>query len=125
MSYLGLGSKVVTAVADTTGLNDGNWTNQFTVAILGAKVAQYECYSITVTQVPANSQVIAYVGTRIRTSAKLFGNSEWDPSQPILLTPTDELFLAWNQPATGLPPIATVWLRYDPAVQPAPIGGAP
>jgi len=119
MSYITLGSKQVTAALDTTGLNSGNWTNAFTLAVLGAKVPYYEIYSISVTSVPVNGSLAAYVNQRIRTSAKLFGNAEWDPSQPILMTPDDELFLAWAQAATGTPPVATVWLRYDPAVQPA------
>lgn len=120
MSYITLGSQVTTAAADTTGLNEGNWTNAFTVAELGAKVPYYEIYSMSVTGVPANGSVVAYVNNRIRSSAKLFGNAEWDPSQPILMTPDDELFLCWTAaPASGTPPQATVWMRYDPAIQPA------
>jgi hypothetical protein len=122
VSYVGLGSKIATAAIDHTGLNPGNFTNSFNVAVLGAKVAYYEIYTMTVTGVPVLATVTAFVGTRVRTSALLAGNSEWDPSQPILMTPTDELYLCWNF-ATGTPPTATVWLRYDPAIQPVPQGG--
>lgn len=120
MSYITLGSREVIAAADSTGLNEGNWTNAFPLATLGAKVAYYEVYSMVVTNVPANGSIVAYVNNRRRTSAKLFGNAEWDPSQPILMTPDDELYLCWTfAAATGTPPDATVWMRYDPAVQPA------
>jgi hypothetical protein len=114
---------MVTAAADNTGLNPGKFTNAFDVAVLGSKVAYYEIYTMTVTQVPVLAVVTAFVGTRVRTSALLAGNSEWDPSQPILMTPTDELYLCWDLPVTGTPPQATVWMRYDPALQPVPPGG--
>src|SRR5580700_7470770 len=114
MSYITLGSQQVTAAADTTGLNAGNWTNAFTKQVLSANVPYYEVYSMTVKNVPANGSLVVYVNTRIRSSAQLFGNSEWDPSQPILMTPDDELYIAWTAAAAaGTAPVATVWLRYD------------
>lgn len=119
MSYITLGSKQVTAALDTTGLNTGNWTNAFTIAVLGAKVPYYEIYSITVIDLSGVNTINAYVNNRIRTAAKLFGNAEWDPSQPILMTPDDELYLCWQVAATGTPPICTAWMRFDPAIQPA------
>ena len=119
MSYIELGSREITAAADTSGLNPGNWTNAFDQSVLTVKVARYEVYSIVVTQVPSLATVIAYVNTRIRTSALLAGNSEWDPAQPILMAQADELYLCWDLAASGTPPAATVWMRYDPAVQPA------
>lgn len=120
MSYITLGSQVTTAAADNTGLNTGNFTNAFTAAVLGAKVPYYEIYSMSVTNVPVNGSLVAYVNSRVRTSARLFGNAEWDPSQPILMTPDDELYIAWTAaPDTGTPPVATVWMRYDPEIQPA------
>lgn len=128
MTYVGLGSKVSTAVKDPTGLNPGNWTNVFDVSVLGAKVSRYEVESITVRNIPGGlATVTVYVGTRVRSSALLGGNSEWDPSQPIRLTYSDDLYICWNAPASGTPPEATVWLRYDPAAQPTrlPQPGAP
>lgn len=122
MSYVGLGSKVTTAKADPTGLNTGNWTNAFDVGVLGAKVPHYECHHISLTAVPSGATVIVYIGSRIWSSVLLAGNAEWDPAQPMLLTSTDEVYFAWNRAATGTPPIATMWLRYDPALVPATIG---
>lgn len=121
MSYVPLGSKVVKAVKDTTGLNPNNWTNVFDVGVLGAKVPVYEVYSIVVTQVPQGATLTAFVGSRQRSAALLAGSAEDDMAQPILMTPTDELFLCWNVAASGTAPVATVWLRYDPALAPPPI----
>lgn len=118
MSYVTLGSRVAVAAADPTGLNTGNWTNAFGVGVLKVTVPYYEIYAITVKDVPSLATVTGYVGVRVRTTALLVGDAEWDPQQPMLMTPTDELYLAWNQPATGTPPTATIWLRYDPAIQP-------
>jgi hypothetical protein len=119
VSYITLGSRVATAAADPTGLNAGNWTNAFTKQVLGANVPYFEIYSMSVTNVPVNGSLVAYVNSRMRSSAKLFGNAEWDPSQPILMTPGDELYIAWTAAAaSGTAPAATVWLRYDPAIQP-------
>lgn len=118
MSYIGLGSRLALSATDTTGLNDGNATNAFPVNVLGAKVPYYEVYSITVRFVPVLSTITAYIGTRVRTSALLAGNAEWDPSQPILLTYSDELYLCWDIAEPDPPIEATIWLRYDPAIQP-------
>jgi hypothetical protein len=124
VSYVPLGSKQVTSVADTTGLNSGNWTAEFTKQVLGIGIASYECYAITVQAVPAFTTVDVYVNTRLRSTAVLIGNAEWDPSQPLLLTPVDEVYFAWSLAASGTPPQVTMWLRYDPTVQPAPVGGS-
>lgn len=122
MSYVPLGSKLRTAAAgDVNSVSPGNWINTFDVAILGAKVAVYECYHIAVTAAPTGKTVTVYIGSRIWDSVPLSGNSGWDPAQPMLLTPTDEVFFAWNQAASGTAPVVTMWLRYDPAFQPGPI----
>lgn len=123
MSYRPLGSKVQVAKADTTGLNTGNWTNAFDVAVLGAKVPTYECHHIAVTAVPSGATLTVFIGSRQWSSILLAGNAEWDPAQPMLLVPTDEVYFCWNRTASGTPPVVTMWLRYDPALGPAPIGG--
>lgn len=118
MGYRTLGSKVVPAVKDTTNLNPGNWTNAFDAAVLTVKVPTFECHHIAVTQVPAGATVTVFISTRQWSSVLLAGNSEWDPAQPMLLVPSDEVYFAWNRAATGTPPIVTMWLRYDPAINP-------
>ncbi len=119
MSYISLGRKKVTATADTTGLNTGNWTNAYTHAVLGAKVAYFECHHMAVTQLSGIATLTTYVVNDVWSSVVLGGNSEWDPSQPLLLRPDDEVFLCWSLPATGTPPVSYLWLRYDPAIQPS------
>lgn len=113
MSYIPLGSRTLTAAIDTSGLNAGNYSSQFAPAQLGVNVPYFEVYSMSVTGLAQIATITVYVNDNVRSTAKLLGNSEWDPNQPILLTPGDELILAWNF-GTGTAPNATVWLRYDP-----------
>lgn len=116
MSYIGLGSRgPLNAALDTTQLNKGNLTNYFDAAALTAKVPYYEIYSMSVTGLTIVGNLIVYVSGKIRTTAKLFGNSEWDPQQPILMTPQDEIVFAWDF-SSGSTPAVTLWLRYDPAL---------
>jgi hypothetical protein len=123
LSYVGIGRKKAVAAADLTGLNSGNWTNVFDHSVLGAKVPYFECYHISVTNVPALSTLTVFVGIDVFSAVLLAGDSEWDPAQPLPLTPDDDVYLCWNQAASGTPPTATMWLRYDPAINPANPGG--
>lgn len=120
MSYIGLGSRMLTSSADQSGLNPGNLTCDFTSAVLTVKQAFYEVYSMSVTGLGTTlTTVTVYVNGNVRTTAFLGGNSEWDPSQPILMNPTDEIVFAFSLASSTNPkPAATIWLRYDPAVQP-------
>lgn len=122
MSFITLGPRgPVTAALDTTGYNPGNYTCDFPAAIIGSKVPYFEVYSMNVT-LSGLATVTVYQNNQVRSTALLFGNSEWDPSQPILLQALDELSLAFDF-GTGTPPVATIWLRYDPGINPA--GGGP
>lgn len=119
MSYIGLGSRGPnTGASDSTGLNTGNFTNAFTPAILATNVPYFEIYHMIVTNVPvgANAQIVVN-NKPWGFTYPLFG-SEWDPSQPLLMNPTDEIDFLWNVLASGTPPLVTVWLRYDPLIQP-------
>lgn len=118
MSYIDLGRKKVTAAADLTGLNTGNWTNVFDHATLGANVSQFECYHISAVNVPALATLVVYKGADVWSAVELFGDAEWDPAQPMPLAPADDVYLCWDQPASGTPPLCWMWLRYDPAVNP-------
>jgi hypothetical protein len=122
MSYISLGRKKAVAAADTTGLNEGNWTNAFTHSVLGANVPYFECHHMSAINVPGISVLTAYVTNDVWSSVQLAGNAEWDPAQPLLLRPDDDVYLCWNQPAEGTPPTCWMWLRYDPAINP-PLGG--
>jgi len=119
MSYIGLGRKKITAAADLTGLNPGNFTNAFDHGTLAANVSYFEIYHFAVTDLAQISTVVIYVDSDPYSSGQLIGNAEWDPSQPLLLSPADDVYLCWNIADTGTPPVVTAWLRYDPEIQPA------
>lgn len=116
MAAIPLGSRALAAAADTTGLNPGNWTCYFSAAVLATRVPYYEIYSISLTGLAQVTTVTVYINGQVRTTAKLFGNAEWDPAQPMLMAGGDELALALALAAAGAPPAATLWLRYDPAI---------
>lgn len=119
MSYIGLGSRgPVAAAADTTGLNTGNYTTAFTPAVLACNVPFYEIYHMVVANVPvgANAQIIVN-NKPYGFTYPLFG-SEWNPAQPLLMNPTDEIDFLWSIAASGQAPQVTVYLRYDPVIQP-------
>lgn len=118
-SYIGLGRKKATAIKDNTGLNTGNWTNVFDHQALGANPPQFEIYHFAAINVPAVSTLTVFVGNDVFSSVLLAGNSEWDPSQALPLTPDDDVYLCWNIAASGTAPVVTAWLRYDPAINPA------
>jgi hypothetical protein len=124
VSYVSLGRKKTVAAADATGLNTGNWTNVFDHSILKANVAAFECYHMSVINVPHAIVLTVYVGVDVFSSVLLAANAEWDPAQALPLTPDDDVYLCWSATAAGTPPTAWMWLRYDPAVQPIPLGGA-
>ncbi len=116
MTYISLGSRVVTAALDQTGLNTGNYSNSFTPAVLNVNVSYFEIYHMVVTQVMAGAQATIYLNN------KNFGfcypniGAEWNPAQPLLLNPADELDFCWNVTASGTPPLVTAYLRYDPSI---------
>lgn len=117
MSYITLGSRTAAGALDTTGLNKGNFTSFFPSSSLNVKMPNYEIYSMSVTGLSQVATVTVYVGSSVRSTAKLLGNSEWDPSQPILLTYGEDVSICWDF-GTGTAPSATVWLRYDPLINP-------
>lgn len=121
-SYIGLNSRQTTATADDTGLNPGNWTNDFGTDLMPS-IAQYEIYHAVVTGAPAGATATITIGTRqISFTAPGFGGgSEWDPAQPPIVMEGQEVYFLWNVAATGTPPVVTLWLRYDPAVPNNPV----
>lgn len=120
MSYIGLGSRgPYAAIADTTGMNIGNYTNAFTPDIISCNVPYFEIYHMVVTNVPVGARASLLVNNKpFGFTYPLFG-SEWNPPQPLLMNPTDELDFLWSIAASGQAPQVTLWLRYDPDIQPA------
>ena len=122
MSYIGLGTKVALGIKDPTGLNTGNFTNVFDLAKLGAKVPYYEIYKVTVANGFQVVDLLWYQNNRKWSSITLSGNAEWDPVQPLLMTPNDETYFCWAKTySSAITPVeVTVWMRYDPAINPNP-----
>lgn len=105
---------MMTAAADETGLNTGNWTTAFTVADLPS-VAQFEIYHAVVTSVPAGASAVILIGGReiSFTAPGVGGGSEWDPNQAPIVLDGQEIDFLWTAAASGTPPVTTIWLRYD------------
>lgn len=125
MAYVKLGPRTVTAAADQTGKNAGNLTTAFTGVTWSTNVAYFELYHMVISSVPVGAYANIYVNNQPWGFTFPNLGSEWDPTQPILLTPTDEVDFLWNVVAATTPlPVTTAWIRYDPAAQTAAAGAA-
>jgi hypothetical protein len=118
VSYIGLGSRTVTAALDTTGLNAGNYTNAFTPAVINTNVPYTEVYHMVATSVPGGAQATIYINNKFYGFCYPNVGSEWNPAQPILLNPADEIDFCWSIAASGTAPMVTAYLRYDPSINP-------
>lgn len=119
MSYIGLGSRgPVISALDTTGFNRGNYTTALTPAVFNINVATFEIYHMVVTNVPIGTSAQIMINLKPWGFVNPLQGSEWNPPQPMLLNPADELDFLWSSVASGQAPQVTVWLRFDPAVQP-------
>lgn len=115
MSYIGLGSRRITAAVDATGWNTGNLTGVFNAETIGHKMPYFELYHMAIVNVPSNTTVQVYQGIELYTVAQLDTIGDWDPSQPMLLSPGTEVYVLFNVLAAVTPaPIVTAWFRYDP-----------
>lgn len=115
MAYRGLPPISLTAAADTTGINSGNYTNYFSSAVLGAlKMPYFEWYHATVTNVPAGATCTIYQNLTYRwgaTSPQL-GVSEYAPPGGMVMNPGWEIAFCWST-GSGTKPIVTLFFRYD------------
>lgn len=121
-TYLPLGSRTVTAAADTTGFNAGNLTSQFTQGAFNVDVPYFECYHIAITGVPAgavadiriNGQRWGFTAPGLAGSAAAGAGTEVEYAAGMLLRPGDEVDFFWSAAAAATPePAITLWLRYD------------
>jgi hypothetical protein len=104
----------VTAAADMTGQNTGNWTCAFTADKL-PDVNTYEIYHMTVTGVKVLGSATIKLRNQVfsTVTADSSGRNEWDAAQPMPVNAGDEIFFFWNYAASGTPPVATLWIRFD------------
>lgn len=116
--YFSLGARPVTATADTTGLNSGNWTAVLGHEVIGATTPYFELYHLyikspTLVGVPTTATVM--LNTNFWDVTLIGQANSWDPAQPLIMTPGDDLFVLFNVPtSTTPPPVVTGWFRYQP-----------
>lgn len=113
MAYAGLGSVYLDAALDDTGLNEGNWTTHFTPSDIGVTVPWFEVYHMVVSNARAGMTAPIFIGIRQWSWVQTGTGAEWDPAQPMLLEPSQDVFFYWDQQAVGIPPRVTLWMRYD------------
>lgn len=115
MSYVTLGARgPVTGKPDTTGHNTGKWTVSFPPEVLNVNTSEFEVYKMIV-HGAANSTFDVYVDIQQWDTAVFGDQNSWDPSQPLIMRPGQTLYFFYSDATTdNTPPVATVWLRYDP-----------
>jgi hypothetical protein len=120
MSYIPLGFRgPQKGAADLTGRNTGNWTVTFTPNDLNVNVPFFEIYKIVVSGA-SGSTFNVYVDIAQWDTAIYGAQNAWDPNQPLLMKPGENLYFFYSDPVSdATPPIVTIWLRYDPDIQPA------
>jgi hypothetical protein len=114
-SYVDLGTPGPnTAGPDQTGRNTGNLTNQLTSSFINITIAVFECYHMTVSDVPIGAAAVILRNSRPYSYTQPFTGSEWDPAQPMGLFSGDEIAFLWNVAAGTTPvPVVTAFFRYD------------
>lgn len=112
----------LTATADQTGLNTGNYTAAFTAGVLGTMPAVWEWYHAVIdTAVPGvfTSCPIAVRRNALQpiTFSYPAGGTEYDPSQPVQFRSSDEIYFFFALATSSTPaPRVTMFLRYDAAL---------
>lgn len=118
-TYVGLPPIQVTAVADQSGFNSGNWTNHFTSGNLkGLNVPVFELYHAAVTGVPGGASATIGYSPRATwgfTAPGQGGGAEYHlGGSGWLLNPALEFYFFWTAAASGTPvPVVTCWFRAD------------
>lgn len=121
MAYEELGTRKATGAADTTGNNPGKWTVVFGPADLATNLAFYEVYHAVISGA-AGSTMTWFVDNKQWEVTAAGDINSWDPNQPLLMIPGQSLYFYWSDPVTdNTPPTVTLWLRYDPAIQPSSV----
>lgn len=118
MGYVTLGARPKVGVPDTTGQNTGNWTVSLEPADIGVTVSTFEMYHmfISAPTLAADQQSSARVMlNQYFWDATLIAQlNSWDPSQPMLLTPGDTIYVLFDVPTEmTTPPTVTCWFRYQ------------
>jgi hypothetical protein len=117
MAYLSLPARRVELAADKSGFNEGNLTFNFTNDVITAKPSQFELYHAAIPSgIPSGTLLTVYLGTQLFSVAQLESIGDWDPAQPMLLQPGQDVYACTNILIADLPtptPVMTCWFRYD------------
>lgn len=119
MSYIPLGTRgPLTGKVDNSGHNPGNWTVAFTPDLLTVQVSYFEVYKMVVSGA-LTSTFNVFVDLMLWDTAVYGAQNAWDPNQPLVMKPGETLYFCYSDSVSDLtPPVATIWLRYDPDIQP-------
>lgn len=117
-TYLHLPPVRLTATADTTGRNPGNWTALFPQSLYRINVAQFELSHVSITGGTAGAFVQLLVGTYTYGGTPINsqqGILEYDPTNPPIIIPGQDIaFLFGNSPTGSTPaPVVTTFFRFD------------
>lgn len=117
MTYVGLNARTAKGAGDTTGVNPGNWTVQFSPQVINVNVPHFELYKLVVKGAAGTATFDVYVNTNQWDTAVYAVHNSWDPQQPLLLTPGDTVYFYYSTASSdGNQPVITAWFRYDPAL---------
>lgn len=112
-TYVNLGSRQVTGIADNTGRNEGNWTVTFSPDIINVNMPYCEVSHIVVNGAPG-SQFSVWIDAQQWDTNQLGQNNSWDPAIPMPLRPGQYLYFFYSDATSdNSPPNVTIWLRYD------------
>ena len=118
MAYRTLGYRRATGAADTTGNNKGNWTVQFTPALVNVTVTDFEIYKLILKGSAQTASFDIYIdGGQWDTNVYAAQNS-WEPSGGLMLLRSGQTVnLYYNSASSdGHQPVVTAWFRYDVAL---------
>ena len=118
MTYVGLGARSATGIADQTGNNRGNWTVTFDPLTINVNVAHFELYKLVVKGAANTATFDIFVNTNQWDTSVYAVHNSWDPQQPLLLNPGDVVYFYYSTASSdGNKPQITAWFRYDPALE--------
>jgi hypothetical protein len=103
----------LTGTLDQTGLNTGNFTISLDISSV-SNIPQIECYHMKIDG-PIGFGLRIFIGATNQWDYVAQGwQNGWDPSEPMILNPSDTVYL-FSQAASTLTPVqtATMWFRYD------------
>lgn len=116
MAYRTLGFRNAKGAADTTGNNKGNWTVQFTPALINVTVTDFEIYKMILGGAAQTATFTVSIDNGLWDTNVYGAQNSWEPSGGLMLLRSGQsVYLYYNSPSTdGHQPTVTAWFRYDP-----------